>query len=385
MPYNFDQTPDRRPTESLKWNYYEPDVLPMWVADMDFPAPEVIIQALHERVAHGVFGYPIQMPELIESARDWLHQRYAWDVSADDILLLPGVVNGFNLVAHALAEADMAALIQPPVYPPFLRTPANAGLMRQEAELVYTPQGYVIDFDAFEAAITPQTGLFILCNPHNPVGRVFTRQELEKMAAICLEHRVVICSDEIHCDLTFDGFPHIPIASLDAEIAQNTITLMAPSKTFNIAGLHCSLAIVPNRALRQKLQAARRGLVDGVNLLGQVAALAAYQHGQDWLAALLQYLQANRNYLYDYVQRELPGISMIRPEATYLGWLDCRNSRAAADPAKFFLEKARVGLNDGKDFGRGGEGFVRLNFGCSRALLQQILEQMKHALLNAAD
>lgn len=385
MQYNFDHTPDRRQTESLKWNYYDPDVLPMWVADMDFPSPEPVLRALQERIAHGVFGYPIEMPELIHSVRRWLHQRYAWDVAPNEIILLPGVVAAFNLACHALAEPGAAALIQTPVYPPFLRAPANAGLTRQEMELTPTADGYIIDFDAFEAAINPHTRLFILCNPHNPVGRAFTRQELEQIAAICLRHRVVICSDEIHCDLVYPGRRHIPIAALGAEIAQNTITLMAPSKTFNIPGLHGALAIVPNRQLRHKLQMARQGLVGSVNLLGQVATAAAYRQGQDWLDALLQYLQGNRDFLYDYVRRELPGITMVKPEATYLAWLDCRSSRAAANPAKFFLEKARVGLNDGAEFGRGGEGFVRLNFGCRRALLQQALEQMKNALLNTMD
>jgi cystathionine beta-lyase len=241
---------------------------------------------------------------------------------------------------------------------------------------------YVVDLDAFASTIQPHTRLFVLCNPHNPVGRMFERRELEQMAEHCLRHDLVICSDEIHCDIHFDGHPHIPIATLDPDIAARTITLMSPSKTYNLAGLHCAFAIIPNAALREQFVAQRRDLVHrNVNILGATAAIAAYRHGQAWLDALLHYLDGNRQTVQQYVKTKLPGVSMAMPEGTYLAWLDCRQTRIPNhDPFTFFLEQARVGLNDGRDFGQGGVGFVRLNFGCPRSLLMQALDRMCQAL-----
>jgi cystathionine beta-lyase len=244
--------------------------------------------------------------------------------------------------------------------------------------------GYGIDFEALEAAITPQTRIFLLCNPHNPVGRVYSRAELERLAEICLRHDLIICSDEIHADLVYLPHQHIPISSLDPDVAKRTITLMAPSKTFNLAGLQCSFAVVPNDELRQTFLQAARGLVPWVNLMGLVAAQAAYSSGGEWLDQLLPYLQANRDFLRRYVESELPGVSLAEPEGTYLAWLDCRasaNPQAAADPFNFFLEQACVALVDGKSFGPGGDGFVRLNFGCPRSALEAALMRMKNALL----
>lgn len=383
-PFGFDDLPDRRNTESVKWNYYDEDVLPMWVADMDFRSPEPVIRALRERVEHGVFGYPEEPPELRRLVVERMECLYQWKIKPEDILFLPGVVTGFNLVSQALTQPGQAALIQPPVYPPFLSMPRNAGLECQNAPLTLQPDGsYTVDLDAFKAAFTEKTGLFLLCNPHNPVGRVFRRDELEGMAEICLSHGVPICSDEIHCDLVFSGHRHIPIASLDAGIAQNTVTLMAPSKTFNIAGLECSVAIIQNPELREKVWKARRGVVSGVNALGLVAALAAYKDGQPWLSALLRYLEDNRDFLYDFVQRELPGVRMSRPEGTYLAWLDCREAGISGNVYEFFLERGRVALNPGESFGSGGRGFVRLNFGCPRHMLKDALERMRTALVKA--
>ena len=387
--YNFDILPNRRNSDSLKWHLYDPDVLPMWVADMDFRSPEPVIQALRERAEHGIFGYPLglqgnpkELPELCQAVIDRLDKLYHWAVKTDEIVLSPGVVIGFNLACHALANAQEGVLVQTPVYLPILTAAKNTGILRQEMELTHLPGGdYSIDWEAFEASITDQTRLFILCNPHNPVGRVFQKEELERMAEICLRHGVTIVSDEIHCDLIYAGYRHIPIASLDPEIAKNTITLMAPSKTFNIAGLDFSLAIIQNPELRKRYLEASKGLISGMNLMGIVAARAAYLHGQEWLDQLVKYLQANRDYLYQYVKQELPGIEMGLPEGTYLAWLDCRNAGISDNPFKFFLEKGRVAFNDGATFGSGGEGFIRLNFGCPHSMLTQTLERMKLALL----
>ena len=377
----FDQPIDRRRCESVKWLRYDQDVLPLWVADMDFRSPEPVIDALQERVEHGVFGYGTAPAELREVIVDRLQHLYRWHVSPDDLLFLPGVVTGFNLVCHALASPGEGVLIQTPVYYPILYAPADAGLTNDEMQLTRRSDGcYEIDFDIFQRTITDRTRVFILCNPHNPVGRVFRRDELEHMAELCLRHDIVICSDEIHGDLIFDDNQHLPIASLAPEIAEQTVTLMAPSKTYNIAGLKCSVAIVQNPALREKLKTTRAGLVAGVNILGYAAALAAYREGQAWLERVLSYVQANRDFLVDYVSKELPGVSMVPPEGTYLAWLSCRGAGISDNPHQFFLEQARVALNDGAVFGQGGEGFVRLNFACPRSVLGEALDRMRAAL-----
>jgi len=379
---DFDQFIDRRAPECLKWYVYDADVLPLWVADMDFRAPEPVIQALQQRVAHGVFGYCLAPSELREVIVERLARLYGWLVSAEDLVFTPGVVPGFNLAARAVASPGEGMLVQTPVYPPILHAPANCGLAANEMELTRRPDGqYEIDFDLFAAAITERTRVFLLCNPHNPVGRVFRRDELERLAELCLRHDIVICSDEIHCDLLFSGSQHIPIASLAPEIADRTITLMAPSKTFNIAGLYCSVAIIQNPELRHKFNAARADLVGWPNILGYTAALAAYRHGQPWLDEVLRYLEGNRDFLLQYVAEHLPGISIVKPEGTYLAWLDCRQAGLPGNPHEFFLKQARVALNDGATFGRGGEGFVRLNFACPRATLTEALKRMKTALL----
>ncbi len=390
MVYNFDQVPARRNTANLKWDTYAEDVLPMWVADMDFVSPAPVVEALRQRVDHELFGYPVgihgEPNELVEFRQlviDRLRERYDWRVQPEELVFVPGVVTAFNKACHALTAPGAGLLVQPPVYPPILEAAENAKMVRQEAELARAPDGsYSIDWDIFASAITPDTRVFLLSNPHNPVGRVFRRDELERMAEICLARGVVICSDEIHSDLIYSGYRHLPIASIDPAIAQNTITLIAPSKTFNLAGLQCSVAIIQNPQLRRKFQDAGKGLVGWVNLMGLAAAQAAYRYGQEWLDQLLPYLESNRNYLDDYVRRELKGITMAKPEGMYLAWLDCRDAELGDNPSDFFLKRARVALNDGATFGRGGKGFVRLNFGCPRKLLEEGLGRMKNALQN---
>ena len=381
MTYDFDRLIDRRGTHSDKWQKYGPDVLPLWIADMDFQSPEPVIRALRERVEHGVFGYlAFEQPEFHELFADRLLKRYNWRVSPDAVVLIPGVIPGFNVAGRVLASPGDGLVLQTPVYPPILRAASSIGLTREEAPLARRPDGsYAPDLDAFAAAIRDRTRFFLLCNPHNPVGRVFTRDELTRLAEVCLRRGLAIVADEIHCELTLDGRRHTPIASLAPEISERTITLMAPSKTFNLAGLKCSVAIIPNAALREKFVAGRVDLVQTVNVLGYAAAFAAYRDGQPWLDELLRYLEANRDFVVEYVRARLPGVAVAPPEATYLAWLDCRNAGPAApDPFTFFLEKARVALSDGALFGAGG--FVRLNFGCPRSILTEALDRMSLAL-----
>ena len=381
MTFNFDELPNRRATESAKWRATAEDVLPMWVADMDFRSPPAVMAALHTRVDHGVFGYPMPPEEIKESVVDWLSRRHGWEVDPEALVLIPGVVTGFNLAAHAVTRPGDGVLVQTPTYGPFFGVAKNANLVQQEMELPCGADGrYTLDLEAFNAAISRRTRIFMLCNPQNPTGRVFRKDELEAMAEICLRNEIIICSDEIHSDLVYSGQKHTPISSLSPEIADQTITLIAPSKTFNIAGLEASVAIIPNKELRKQFEGARKGLAGWVNLLGMVAMQAAYAEGEGWLEALLGYLEANRDFTHAFVARELPGVAMAKPEGTYLAWLDCRKAGIEGKPSEFFKEQARVMLNDGAWFGQGGEGFVRLNFGCPRSMLAEALGRMKTAL-----
>jgi len=402
---SFDTPIERSQTDSYKWRKYGPGVIPMWIADMDFASPEPVIRALRERVEHGVFGYPDglhnfseDLPDLPSVIVDRMAERYQWQIQPQDIYLLPGVIPGLNMACLSAGRpADAASsvhenarsagvLVQTPVYPPIFQAAETTSRLHQEAALERMRDGsYQVDWTAFETAITEQTRLFILCNPHNPVGKVYQQTELERIAETCLRHDLLICSDEIHCDLIYPGYRHIPIASLDAEIAGRSITLMAPSKTFNLPGLQCAFAIITNPELRQSFTRVGNGLVSWVGLMGLVAAQAAYCCGQEWLDQLIPYLEQNRDYLVEYISQELPGIQAGTPASTYLAWLDCRGtgldgSTPELNPYFFFLEKAGVALNDGEHFGREGRGFVRLNFACPRSRLEEALNRMKKAL-----
>ncbi|MEW5982232.1 MAG: PatB family C-S lyase [Acidobacteriota bacterium] len=381
VKYDFDHVIDRRHSDSTKWRHYEADVLPLWTADMDFVSPAPVMEALAERIGHGIFGYCVESDELRQVVAARMASLYGWHVQPEAVLFQTGVLAGFRQVCRAAAAAREGVLVQPPVYPPIFGAPAHNGSIHQESPLIRRESGrYEIDFDAFESAITPETRVFILCNPHNPVGRVFTRPELEKLAETCVRHDVVICSDEIHADLVFGAHRHTPIASIDPEVARRSVTLMAPSKTYNVAGLRCSMAIVPDAELRRRLQDEHTKVFAEVNSLGLVAALAAYRDGQEWLEQVLAYLEVNRNLVVDFVRRELPGITTDTPEATYLAWLDCRQGGIQGNAYQFFLDHGRVALQDGAAFGTTGEGFVRLNFGCPRTTLVEALGRMKRAL-----
>jgi cystathionine beta-lyase len=380
MEYDFNAVQDRRESDSAKWKKYGKEVLPLWVADMDFVSAEPILRALHQRVDHGFFGYTTPQEELCRAIRLRLKKLYGWEVQEEHLFFLPGLVTGLNFAFQAYAAPGEGVLVQPPVYPHFIKDPVNHGRTLVDPPLVLKGDSYEVDFDAFERAITPATRIFILCNPHNPVGRVYSRGELEKMAGICLRHRLIICADEIHCDLLFPGYHHIPVATLSPEIADRTVTLMAPSKTYNLAGLRCGFAVIQNEDLGKSWKKISLGLNPGLNILGQVAALAGYRAGQEWLEQVLAYLTANRNFLYRYVADRLPGVLMTRMEATYLAWLDCREAGIPGNPFRFFLQEAKVALNDGAEFGKGGEGFVRLNFACPRKTLIEALDRMSGVL-----
>jgi len=383
MHYNFDEVIDRRNSDSIKWKLFGEEVLPFWVADMDFRSPQPVIDALENRVRHGVFGYPEEDQELKDVICERLAKLYQWEINSEDIILLPGVVNGFNLVIHALTEPGNEVLIQPPVYHPFLSAPQNANALAKESPLrLGDEHRYFIDFEHFEKSLDENTKLFLLCNPHNPVGKVFSEEELAQMADLCMKNDTYICSDEIHADIIFDGYRHIPIASLNEEFANRTVTLMAPSKTYNIAGLGLSFAIAQNPEIRKKLNNAKKGIVPHVNVLGMTAALASYKYGDEWLEQLMVYLQENWKILVDFIEEHLPAIKITPIEGTYLAWLDCRELEIS-NPYEFFLKEAKVAFNDGKIFGSGGKGFLRLNFGCPRSQLLEGLQRMKDAINHA--
>ena len=382
MHYDFDRVTERRETDSMKWRFYGDDVLPLWVADMDFVSAEPVIRALHGRVEHGIFGYTRPTPALRQAIQERLRRLYQWEIKQEDIVFLPGLVVALNVVYHAFSGPGDGVLVQPPVYHHFLKDPVKHGWVIHDPPLVRKADTYEIDFDTFEKSITPRTKVFLLCNPHNPVGRVFTRSELERLAEVCLRHHVLICSDEIHCDLLFPGYRHIPMATLGPEVAGQTVTLMAPSKTYNLAGLHCGFAVIPNPKLRAQWQAFAHGLIPSVNIMGHVAALAAFQDGQEWLDQVLAYLTGNRDFVAQYLKEKIPLVRMTKMEATYLAWLDCRDLGIPGNPFEFFLKQAKVALNDGSEFGKGGEGFVRLNFACPRTTLAKALDRMVSAVKN---
>jgi cysteine-S-conjugate beta-lyase len=377
LMFDFDLLMDRSETDSAKWQKYRGrDIIPMWVADMDFPSPPPVIEALHRRISHGIFGYGTPRPALAETIVRYLNKAFQWPIDPRWIVWLPGLVSGLNVTCRSVGEPGDGVLTTIPVYPPFLSAPRNAGRNLITSPMVSSNNRWVLDFDDLKARLDRRTKLFLLCNPHNPTGRVFTLDELAGLAQICLDNDLVICSDEIHCDLVLEPqCRHIPLASLCREIADRTITLMAPSKTYNIPGLSCSFAIIPSDGLRRRFKSAMDGIVPHVNIMGLAAAQAAYESGQPWLEALKSYLQKNRDITCEALSK-MHGLEMGSVEATYLAWIDARNL-GVENPAKWF-EEAGVGLSDGADFH--GPGFVRLNFGCPRSLLSRALQRMAGAL-----
>ena len=375
--FDFDTPVERRATASLKWDKYRNrDIIPLWVADMDFRSPPAVIRALQQRVAYGVFGYTIAPQELNDVVVVMLKNLYGWEIEAEWLVWLPGLVTGLNVVCRAVGEEGDDVMTAVPVYPPFLTAPKHFRRHLIKVPLEEKNNRWQFDFDRLERSITAKTRVFILCNPHNPVGRVYARDELETLAAICKKHDIVICSDEIHCGLILDrDKPHIPTASLDPDTAARTITLMAASKTFNLPGLGCAFAVIGEKNLRRRFKEAMAGIVPMVNALGYTAARAAFEDCDDWHAALLEYLRGNREIVQAAV-RGMPHLSMAPVEATYLAWIDMR-AAGLKNPAAFF-EDAGVGLQDGIEFDR--PGFVRLNFGCSRGLLEKALQRMAVAL-----
>ncbi|WP_048307793.1 MalY/PatB family protein [Halomonas sp. PR-M31] len=380
MPFDFVTFIDRRQYPTQKWQRYEEDVLPLWVADMDFVSPPAIVEALQARVEHGVFGYGRTPDSLLQTLCQWSQRHYDWEIMPEWQLWLPGVVPALHLASLALTEPGDGVLTVTPIYPPFLKVAEHTGRLAQTAELaepVASGEGWRLDLEALEAAITPQTKLLLWCHPHNPTGRVWQHEELAVIAELAARHDLLIVSDELHCDLILEDEPHRPLAALFPDLADRIITLWAPSKTFNVAGLSCACAVISNAALRQRFEQAMSGLMPGVNVLGLLAAEVAYAEGEPWRRELLDVLRVNRDRIGEYVKR-WPGVSWQVPESTYLAWLDLRQAGLGDSPQRALLEQAQVALSDGADFG--WPGFVRLNFGTPAALLEQGLQRLDEVL-----
>jgi cystathionine beta-lyase len=364
-----------------KWQLYPPDVLALWVADMDYPIAEPIRRRLQRALDVGDTGYPLhplptRLPALFAERAE---QRYGWRIEPRRIELLSEVVQGMYVAIHQFTAPGDGVIVQTPIYPPFLSAVANLGRTLRDNPLRETEEGYALDLDGLRAQAA-RARMLLLCNPHNPTGRVFRRDELEAIARVAIEHDLIVVADEIHADLVYRGARYIPFASLSPEAEARTITLTAGSKAFNIAGLRCGLAIFGSDALKRGFVGFERHLRGGLGGLGILALEAAYRHGGAWLDDVLAYLEANRDFVAEFVRSELPGVRHFAPQGTYLAWLDCRALGLAPSPHRYFLERAKVGLSDGPTFGPQGEGFVRLNFATSRAILTRALEQMAKAL-----
>jgi cystathionine beta-lyase len=372
---------DRAGTGSLKWQRYEGrDILPLWVADMDFRSPPEVVDALRARLDHGVYGYTIPYPAVREEVLAYLSRRHGLSVDPDWLVWLPGLVQGLNLVCRAAGGAGDGVMVNTPVYPPFLSSPLFSDRERIVSELRWDGNRYTFDFEAMEAQVTPRTRLFILCNPHNPVGRVFDRTELEALLAFCERHDLWICADEIHCDLILDPVPHVPLLALGERAAARTIAFYSPSKTYNLPGLACAYAVIPNARIRQAFQKVCRGIITEVNCFGYAGCAAAYRHGEPWRQALLEVLRGNRDFLLAHLAERHPDLVCRPLQATYLAWIDLR-ALGLEQPAAHF-EAHGIGLSNGVDFGAPA-GFLRLNFGFPRAILEEGLRRFDAAVDSA--
>ena len=377
---NFDFLHNRKNTGSVKWDHYASrDIIPLWVADADFPSPPCILDALHKTIDFGIMGYSTATKSCTQAFINYTQSHHQLKIEPNEIFWLPGLVCALNAACRAFSEPGDEILSFSPVYPPFLSSPANSGQVSVAIPMDYDGSTWSLNLDTFRKAITPKSKVLLLCNPYNPIGKVFTKEELLEIADICLEHNIILCSDEVHCDLILNpDKKHIPIASLSPEIADITITLMAPSKTWNIAGLGCSVAHITNTALRRRFIKACQGTVPDPNLLGLVAAEAAYKDGETWRLELIDYLRANHNLIESFLKKELPQLTLSPLDATYLAWIDFSKSGLTNPPRQ--LEEAGIGLSSGKPFGRAD--FMRLNFACPRPLLEKALIRLRNCLLN---
>lgn len=386
MNSKFDKFIDRKNTHCVKWDsigkkFGREDIIPLWVADMDFATLPEVIDSIKQRADHGIFGYTQIPDELDKTIINWMDKK-GWKIEKDWIVYTPGVVTALNLSVSALTEPGDSVIIQSPVYSPFFSVVQNQKRHTLINQLVYKDNQYNMDFSDLESKMASGAKMMILCSPHNPVGRVWTRDELNKLIELCLKYNVLLVSDEIHSDLIYPSYKHLPIASLSEDLAQHSVTCISPSKTFNIPGLMISATIIPNDKLRQKFRALiNRFAMGGINIFGMVAAQAAYSYGQEWLSELIDYLKGNLEYLKSFISENIPQIKIVEPQGTYLVWLNFKKLGMDVEQLNdFIVNQARIGLNNGADFGPGGEGFMRMNIACPRSTLVEGLNRIKEAI-----
>jgi cystathionine beta-lyase len=385
--WNFDGPVNREGTDCIKYDLREEifgmkNIIPMWVADMDFLTPDFVVESLHKRLDHEIYGYSFRSSEYYQSIINWIRNRHNWTVEKEWITFSPGIVPALNFCTLAFTQPGDHIIVQPPVYFPFFSAVESHGRTLIHNRLTESEGKWSMDFNSLISGIDDKTKMIIISNPHNPVGRVWTPEELYILADICLKHNILIISDEIHCDLVLPGFIHTPLASLTEKIAEITITLIAPSKTFNLAGLSTSSVIISNPALRKSFSRIVDNLhIGGGNIFGTTASIAAYTNGYKWLDALLDYIDHNVEFVKDYCREMIPEIVPVQPEATYMIWLDCRKfGMNGKELQNFFVTKAGVGMNEGSTFGAGGEGFMRMNLGTTHQTVIKAMEQIEKAV-----
>ncbi len=389
--YDFDRVIDRTGTASYKWDQSESlfgrkDILPLWVADMDFEAPREVVDAIVKRAEQGIYGYTFRTDAYYEAVQGWLSRRHGWDVKREWITSSPGVVPALSIAVLAYTQPGDGVILQSPVYYPFYDVIKMNGRVVVDNPLILKDGRFAFDYELLEQQAAAGAKLLLLCSPHNPGGRVWTREELERIGEICLRHDVVIVADEIHHDLVLRGHKHTPLASISEALAQSSVTCIAPSKTFNLAGLQAAAAIIPNDELRRKYNYLLKTLsIHMESYFGLTAVETSYTYGEEWLEQLIDYLEGNLATLVDYVERELPQLRVMKPEGTYMVWLDCRAiSESPADLKKLMFEEAGVAFSEGSVFGKQGAGYLRVNLACRRALLQEALELFGQAILARA-
>lgn len=389
MKYNFDEIQDRTNTSCLKWDGIEErfdvsskDLLPLWVADMDFRTPECIIDSISSKTKHGIFGYPGDYKSYYKAVVHWMKIRHDWDIKKDWIVYTPGVVCALNIIVKSFTKKGDKVIIQSPVYPPFSSAIENNNCQVVNNPLIFDGTKYTMDLDNLESQIDDKVKLMILCSPHNPVGRVWSKDELQKLGDICIKHNIIIVSDEIHNDLILNNNKHTPIASINEAFSQNTIVCTAPSKTFNIAGLQTSNIIISNQKIREQFLKTRESCgISKPNTFGIEALKAAYTQGENWLDQLLIYLNNNLKFLTDYIEENIPKIKVIQPEATYLIWLDMNDLNLNnKDLENFIINDCKLLLNQGYTYGSEGDGFVRVNIACPLSILKKALTRLKNAI-----
>jgi cysteine-S-conjugate beta-lyase len=381
---NWNDCIERTNTHSVKWSFPEEDVIPMCIADMDFQVSPAIVEALNQKAQHGIYGYTTFSDRYFESIVSWWKKRFDMEINKDWICFSPGIIPGMNVLLSVLTEPGDGVIIQDPVYYPFYSTIENHGCSVVKNTLLYQDGFYSIDFDDLEEkARQPETKVLILCSPHNPVGRVWSREELERIGEIAKRHHLWIISDEMHGDLVYKGHEHKPLFKVNESFSENSILCAAPSKTFNIAGLQTSILLIPNKELREKYNEKLTGYgLMRPNVFGIEGTIAAYEEGEPWLNELLMVLEDNKQYVLNYLEQHLPELKAIVPQATHLIWIDCSElGMSGEDLCTFFLEKARVKFDEGFKFGECGRSFVRMNIACPKERIDMALRRMNHAVL----